>query len=85
LSLSLDILGEWEHIKFQNALQRIAAAAKAAGKIFGIAGIYTRPDICKYLVKNLGARYILGHYDIGLLAMAMNKNVEQLREMSFAS
>ncbi|QKX61854.1 uncharacterized protein TRUGW13939_09010 [Talaromyces rugulosus] len=33
-------------------------------------------------VRNLGARYILGHLDIGLLAMAMNKNVEQLREMN---
>jgi 2-keto-3-deoxy-L-rhamnonate aldolase RhmA len=85
LSLSLGILGEWEHIKFQNALQRIAAAAKASGKILGIAGIYTRPDICKYIIRSLGARYILGHYDVGLLAMAMNKNVEQLRKMSSAS
>jgi 2-keto-3-deoxy-L-rhamnonate aldolase RhmA len=82
LSLELGILGEWEHAKFQNALETIAAAAQRAGKIFGLAGLYTRPDICKYAVRNLGARYILGHLDIGLLAMAMNKNVEQLREMN---
>lgn len=82
LSLELGILGEWEHAKFQAALETVAAAAHKAGKIFGLCGLYTRPDICKRAVKDLGARYILGHYDIGLLAMAMNKNVELLREMS---
>lgn len=82
LSLELGILGEWEHAKFKNALETVASAAQRAGKIFGLAGLYTRPDICKYAVRHLGARYILGHLDIGLLAMAMNKNVEQLREMN---
>lgn len=81
LSLELGILGEWEHEIFQNALRAVAAAAHEAGKIFGIAGLYTRPDICRYAVRNLHARYILGHLDMGLLAMAMNKNMEQLREM----
>ncbi len=82
LSLELGILGDWEHLKFQTALETVAAAAQRAGKIFGIAGLYTRPDICKHIVRNLGARYILGHLDIGLLAMAMNKNMEQLRDMN---
>lgn len=85
LSLELGILGNWEHPVFQNALKTIAAAAQKAGKIFGIAGLYTRPDICKYAVRNLGAKYVLGHLDIGLLAMAMNKNAEMLREMTTGS
>ena len=82
LSLELGIHGEWEHVEFQRALEGVANAAQRAGKIFGIAGLYTRPDICKHAVKHLGAKYILGHIDIGLLAMAMNKNMEQLRDMS---
>ncbi|KAE9382228.1 Pyruvate/Phosphoenolpyruvate kinase [Stipitochalara longipes BDJ] len=82
LSLEFGILGEWEHPKFQRALETIATAAHRAGKIFGITGLYTRPDICKHAVRNLGAKYVLGHLDIGLLAMAMNKNMEQLRDMS---
>lgn len=81
LSLELGILGEWENPIFQTALETVAAAAQRASKIFGIAGLYTRPDICKHAVRNLGAKYVLGHLDIGLLAMAMNKNMEQLRDM----
>jgi len=81
LSLELGILGEWEHVKFKTALRTVAAAAHKAGKTFGISGLYTRPDICKWAVRDLGARYVLGHLDIGLLSMAMNRNIEQLRNM----
>jgi 2-keto-3-deoxy-L-rhamnonate aldolase RhmA len=81
LSLELGILGQWEHETFLSALKTIAAAAHKHGKVFGIAGLYTRPDICKRAVSELNARYILGHLDLGLLSMAMNKNVELLREL----
>ncbi|KAH8700937.1 Pyruvate/Phosphoenolpyruvate kinase [Talaromyces proteolyticus] len=81
LSLELGILGEWEHWKFQNALHKIANAAQKSGKILGVAGLYARPDICKMLVREHGARFVLGHLDVGLLAMAMNRNVELLRDM----
>ncbi|RDW71015.1 hypothetical protein BP6252_07578 [Coleophoma cylindrospora] len=84
LSMELGILGEWEHELFQAAVSAIATAAKRAGKIFGIAGLYTRPDICTRGVREYGARYILGHLDIGLLAMAMHKNMEHLRAMEAA-
>ncbi|KAH8895577.1 Pyruvate/Phosphoenolpyruvate kinase [Thozetella sp. PMI_491] len=81
LSLELGILSEWEHPEFQKALRTVATAASKAGKIFGIAGMYTRPDIAKFAVSELGARFVLGHFDIGLLAMGMNKNMEQMRQM----
>ena len=81
LSLELGILGEFEHTKFQEALEKVAGAAYRAGKIFGLAGLYTRPDICKHALKELRARFVVGHYDLGLLAMAMNRNVELLRHM----
>ncbi|KAI9154674.1 Phosphonopyruvate hydrolase [Paramyrothecium foliicola] len=81
LSLELGILGEWEHVRFQAALAAVASAAERAGKVFGISGLYTRPDICKRAVTELSAGYVLGHLDLGLLSMAMNHNMEQLRDM----
>ena len=82
LSLELGVLGDWEHQTFQTALKKVAVTARRAGKVFGIAGMYSRPDICKRIVRDMGARYVLGQFDIGLLAMAMNKNVEMLRDLS---
>lgn len=79
LSLELGILGEWHSPIFQDALRAVANAARREGKDFGIAGLYTRPDICRAAVKELGARFVVGHFDIGLLAMGMNKNMEHLR------
>lgn len=81
LSLELGILGEWEHPTFQSALAKIAGAAQRAGKIFGICGLYTRPDIYRMAVRDLGARYVLGQVDLGLVAMAMKRNVELLRNI----
>ncbi|KIV84694.1 hypothetical protein PV11_00462 [Exophiala sideris] len=81
LSLELGVLGEWEHQTFQAALKKIATTARRAGKVFGVAGMYSRPDLCKRIVRDLGARYVLGQFDIGLLAMAMNKNMEVLRDL----
>ncbi len=81
LSLELGILGEWESPIFQSALAKIAVAAQRAGKIFGICGLYTRPDIYRVAVRELGARYVLGHVDLGLLAMSMRNNVELLRNI----
>jgi 2-keto-3-deoxy-L-rhamnonate aldolase RhmA len=67
LSLEFGILGEWEHVKFQNAFQTIAVAAQRAGKTFRLAGLYTRPDICKHAVRNLGAKntryWLVGYGD----------------------
>lgn len=81
LSLELGVLGDWEHQTFQMALEKVASTAQRAGKVFGICGLYSRPDICKRIVRDLGARYVLGQFDVGLLAMAMNKNVEVLRDL----
>lgn len=79
LTLNLGILGEWDSPIFQDALRAVANAAQRQGKVLGIAGLYTRPDICRRAVKELGARFVVGHFDIGLLTMGMNKNIEQLR------
>jgi 2-keto-3-deoxy-L-rhamnonate aldolase RhmA len=81
LSLELGILGQWDHPKFRGALENISNAAKRQKKIFGLAGLYTRPDICKWAINELGVRYILGNLDIGLLATAARENVKSLKEL----
>lgn len=79
LSLDLGILGEWESPVFQDALCAIADACRRNGKIFGVSGIYTKPLVVQAAVRELGARYVLGHSDMGLVSMAMNRNAEMLR------
>lgn len=81
LSLDLGILGEWEHPVFQEALRTVSEACRTNGKIFGLSGIYTKPKVMQAAIRELGARYILGHSDMGLLSMAMNKNAEMLRDL----
>lgn len=81
LSLELGLLGEWEHPVLQDALRTVSEACRASDKIFGLSGIYTKPRIVQAAIRDLGARYILGHSDMGLLSMAMNKNAEMLREL----
>jgi 2-keto-3-deoxy-L-rhamnonate aldolase RhmA len=79
LSLSMGILGGWDHPDFGKALELVAEACLRTKKVFGISGIYARPDIVKHAVEVLKARYVLGHSDMGLMAVAMKKNAEMLR------
>lgn len=81
LSLSMGILGEWDHCKFGEALKTVAEACRQKNKVFGISGIYARPDIVKHAVRDLNARYVLGHSDMGLMSVAMKKNAEMLRDL----
>jgi 2-keto-3-deoxy-L-rhamnonate aldolase RhmA len=79
LSLELGIQGQWDNPLFRNMLNKVASACRSSGKVFGIAGLYNRPDLCKHAIKELGARYILGNLDIGLISSAAKTNVTALR------
>ncbi|CAK7235059.1 hypothetical protein SCUCBS95973_009142 [Sporothrix curviconia] len=79
LMLEFGVGRDWQI--FHDALCAVSEAAHRTGKIFGIAGMYTRPDICKRAVLELGARYVVGHFDLGLLSMGMNNNIKQLKDM----
>jgi len=81
LSLELGIQGEWDNSIFKDALEKVAEACKMAGKVMGLAGLYNRPDICQDAIERLGARYILGNLDIGLIAQAAKANVAQLKTL----
>lgn len=79
LSLELGVQGEWDSYIFRDALENVADACKKSGKILGVAGLYNRPDICQDMIKRLGARYVLGNLDIGLIAQAAKANVANLK------
>lgn len=81
LSLEMGILGELERPAFQDALRAVADACRLGGKIFGVSGIYNRPQLVHAAIRELGARYVLGHSDMGLLAVAMNKNAAMLQAL----
>ncbi|KAL4874442.1 Pyruvate/Phosphoenolpyruvate kinase-like domain-containing protein [Aspergillus karnatakaensis] len=79
LSIELGVAGDFDHPSFVESMEKIAAAVKKHGKILGVAGIYNRQDLLKYYVGSLGARFVVGHVDLPLLAKAMNATAEELR------
>lgn len=68
LSIELGVPGQFESSKFRSALERVSQAAKKYNKIFGLAGIYDRSDIHDWAINQLGARFVLGQQDSGILA-----------------
>ena len=81
LSLELGIQGQWDSPIFKETLEKVANACKKSDILLGLAGLYNRPDICSDAIKRLGARYILGNLDIGLVAAAAKANMEVLRTL----
>ncbi len=81
LSLELGIQGQWDNSVFRDALERVGGACKKSGRILGLAGLYNRPDICNDAIDRLGARYILGNLDIGLISEAAKANVAALESL----
>jgi len=68
LSIELGVPGKFESSEFRSALEKVSQAARRNGKVFGLAGIYDRPDIHDWAINRLGARFILGQQDSGVLA-----------------
>lgn len=85
LTLELGIQGQWDHSIFKEALEKVADACKKSRVVFGLAGLYNRPDICADAIKRLGARYILGNLDIGLISAAARDNMSVLRTLASSS
>lgn len=81
LSLELGIQGQWDHPTLRQTLETVANACKKNGVILGLAGLYNRLEICKDAINRLGAKYILGNLDLGLLSEAAKSNVTTLKEL----
>jgi len=66
LSADMGIAGQYDHHEIQTALDRIAHAAEAHGKFFGLGGLSTRQDLLAKYVKK-GARFISLGADLTML------------------
>lgn len=83
LSLELGVVGQLEHPSMISALEEVGRACKTHGKIFGVAGIYSRKDLMDMLVKKLGARWVLVGNDQALMLNMLQqsrKDFEQILE-----
>ena len=81
LGQELGCLGQWDGEVFLGALRRVGEACRKHGKIFAIAGLYHRPDLMDGVVNDMGARWVLGGLDAGLLVGAMKANCEGLAKL----
>lgn len=79
LATELGVLGDWDAREFREALDAVGDAARRHGKIMGIAGLYHRPDVLQRAIRELGARWIVGAHDVGLLSGGGRANSDMLR------
>ncbi|KAF9869719.1 hypothetical protein CkaCkLH20_12762 [Colletotrichum karsti] len=81
LAIELGVPGDFGSKAYRNALESVSSACKAHGKIFGLAGVYDAPELQRWAVGELGARFILGQQDSGLLASGSKKCIESLNSI----
>ncbi|KAM0325171.1 hypothetical protein ACHAQA_007710 [Verticillium albo-atrum] len=68
LAIELGVPGQFQSTEFRTALEAVADACRRHGKVFGLAGIYDAPEVQGWAVNKLGARFVLGQQDSGILA-----------------
>ncbi|KAJ5088421.1 2-4-dihydroxyhept-2-ene-1-7-dioic acid aldolase-like protein [Penicillium angulare] len=81
LATEIGTLPDWDDPRFWNALEAVGNAAKKHGKLMGIAGLYHRPDILKRVINELGAKWIVGGHDVGLLSAGGRANSDLLKSL----
>ncbi|VUC27319.1 unnamed protein product [Clonostachys rosea] len=81
LTSEIGIFPDWDHPKFWEALLAVGNAVKKHGKYMGIAGLYHRKDILDKVINELGARWIVGAHDVGLLSSGGRANSDLLRSL----
>lgn len=81
LAAEIGTLPDWDAPGFWEALVSVGVATKKHGKKMGIAGLYHRPDILEKVVNELGARWVVGAHDVGLLAAGGRANSDLLRSL----
>ncbi|KIL92422.1 hypothetical protein FAVG1_04833 [Fusarium avenaceum] len=78
LSIELGVPGGFQTQEFRTALELVSTVCKKHGKTFGLAGIYDAPEIQDWALNTLGARFILGQQDSGLIAREGKRNAQAL-------
>lgn len=84
LASEIGTLGDWEHPEFIAALEKVGKAANTNNVIFGIAGLYHKPEIIDKVVNEFGARWVVGGNDVGFLMSASVANVKLLSSIQRA-
>ncbi|KAK5056682.1 hypothetical protein LTR84_012214 [Exophiala bonariae] len=79
LATELGIMGDFDHPKFMQALEKVSNASKTHNKVFAIGGLYHRPDLMDRVVNDLGARWVIGGQDVGMLVNATRQNCLALK------
>ena len=79
ITIELGILADWSNPIYQQVLIDVSNAAKKNDKHWGISGLFSRPDLWTHAVQHLGASFIVGALDMGLLSRGANANVVALR------
>ncbi|THC88520.1 hypothetical protein EYZ11_012030 [Aspergillus tanneri] len=79
MTADLGILGQWDNPLYQTVLQDVSAAAQRNGKLWGMSGLFGRPDKFKDPIQRLGVNLVVGAIDRGLVLNGAKANVEVLR------
>jgi hypothetical protein len=59
----------------------VAVAVKKHAKLLGVAGIYNRPDILSNFIHTHGARFVVGHVDLPLVAKALTATASEVQAL----
>lgn len=79
LLTEMGIMGDFGNPKFMQALEKVSQAAQKHSKVFAIGGLYHRPDLMDRVINDLGARWVIGGQDVGLLVNATRQNCQALK------
>ena len=78
LSIELGVAGNFDHPSFAASMEKIAEAVRRHRKILGVAGIYNRPDLLRGYIRDLGARFVVGHVDLPMVAKVAGATADEL-------
>jgi 2-keto-3-deoxy-L-rhamnonate aldolase RhmA len=77
LALEMGISGELGHDRVREAYEKVGAACRRHNKVLGMGGVYDEELARRYM--RLGARFVLGANDHGLLLNAATQRAQFLR------
>jgi 2-keto-3-deoxy-L-rhamnonate aldolase RhmA len=80
LTTCMGIPGQIGHARVRAAYEAVAAACQKHGRVLGMGGIYDREWAAAYM--KLGARFVLGGADSGLLLAAAGERARFLRALA---
>ncbi|KAL4983172.1 Pyruvate/Phosphoenolpyruvate kinase-like domain-containing protein [Aspergillus falconensis] len=81
LSIELGVPGQFGSQVYRAAVEKVASAAHASGKIFGFAGVYDNAEVHDWVVNKLGARFLLGQQDSGFIAKGAKECMAAIKKI----